>query len=299
MSDFHFIRPLWLLAFIPVLLLWWQLLRRQDPVATMREIVDPHLLEHLFIGQSANRWFRPVHLLLVLWLLLILALAGPAWKREPSPFAGEDAGLIVLLKVSQTMNAEDLQPSRLDRAKFKLRDLLEERGPAPTALIVYSGSAHLVMPLTRDNRIIPVMIEDLVPSLMPSDGDALGAALAKADSLLQRAGVPGSVLVMADAVASSLEIPEGTRLPVQFLSIQPPEAPLDPGMQRAASELRADITRISIDGSDVERIARKARSELTTGSSEGQQRWRDSGYALIPMILLCALLWSRKGWVVQ
>jgi Ca-activated chloride channel family protein len=143
------------------------------------------------------------------------------------------------------------------------------------------------------------MIEDLVPTLMPSDGDALGAALAKADSLLQRAGVPGSVLVMADAVASSLEIPEGTRLPVQFLSIQPPEAALDPGMQRAASELRADITRISIDGSDVERIARKARSELTTGSSEGQQRWRDSGYALIPMILLCALLWSRKGWVVQ
>ena len=299
MSDFHFLRPIWLLAVLPVIVLWWQIFRRQDPLSAMRGVVDPHLLEHLFIGQSGKRWLRPVNLLLVLWLLSVLALAGPAWQREPSPFAGEDAGLVVLLKVSETMNAEDLQPTRLDRAKFKLRDLLEERSGAPSALIVYSGSAHLVMPLTRDNPIISAMIEDLVPSLMPADGDALGAALAKADSLLARAGVPGSILVMADSVSDSADLRESTRLPVQFHAIQSPGAPPDPGMQRAASSLRGDITRITVDSGDVQQIARRARSDWTTGTEAGKDRWRDGGYLLLPLIALCALFWSRKGWVTQ
>ncbi|MEX0330091.1 MAG: VWA domain-containing protein [Puniceicoccaceae bacterium] len=299
MTDFHFIRPLWLLAFVPVLILWWQIFRRQDALSAMQGVVDPHLLEHLFIGQSGKRWLRPVNMLLVLWLIIVVALAGPAWQREPSPFAGEDAGLVMLLKVSETMNAEDLQPNRLERAKFKLRDLLEERSGAPTALIVYSGSAHLVMPLTRDQRIISAMIEDLVPGLMPTDGDALGAALVKADSLLKRAGVPGSVVVLADSVSASNELAETTRLPVQFLAIQSPQGPLDPGMQQAASLLRGDITRLTVDSTDVQRIARRARSDWTTGTETGQDRWRDSGYAILPLIALCALFWSRKGWVTQ
>lgn len=123
------------------------------------------------------------------------------YSKEPSPFADDDAGLVMLLKVSSTMKATDVQPSRIARAKHKLRDLLEARKGLSTGLVVYSGSAHLLMPLTRDDRIVTAIAEDLTPELMPADGDALAEALLLAGQVLQRAGVPGSVLVMADSVA--------------------------------------------------------------------------------------------------
>jgi Ca-activated chloride channel family protein len=300
MDDFHFLRPLWLLAFLPVLALWWQVFRRSDSLTALEGVVDPHLLEHLSVGESRKRWFRPDTMLLIFWILLVFAMAGPSWKREPSPFAGEEAGLVILLKVNQTMNATDVQPSRLERAKLKLQDLLEERKGAPSALIVYSGSAHLVMPLTRDERIISAMVEDLTPELMPSEGDSLGVALAMAESLLLRAGVSGSVAVLADTVTTSADLdPDTTSLPVQFLSIQPPAAPVDVALQAAASRLRASVTSMAIDSSDVERVASRARSELTSADPSAEQRWKDSGYALLPLIVLCGLFWSRKGWAVQ
>ena len=118
-----------------------------------------------------------MHVLSVIWILAALALAGPAWDKEPAPFADDDAGLVVLLKVSGTMQATDVQPSRLARAKHKLRDLMQARKGLSTGLIAYSGSAHLVMPLTRDDRIVSAMVEDLTPELMPADGDALAEAL--------------------------------------------------------------------------------------------------------------------------
>jgi Ca-activated chloride channel family protein len=303
MSDLHLLRPYWLLSLLPAVALWWRLWRRQDRVASLSRIVDPHLLEHLLVGERKRRWLCPVHVLVVGWVLAGVALSGPTWRREPSPFADDEAGLVVLLKVSGTMNATDVQPSRLARARHKLRDLLEQREGASTGLIVYSGSAHLVMPPTRDNRIISAMVEDLTPELMPVDGDALAEGLELAGEMLQRAGVPGSALVIADTVApsevqalSALEI----GLPVQFLAVLPPSAPVDDGLQRAAATLGASVVKLTVDQTDVERVARRARSEFRAAAGVlGGQRWRDAGYAILPLIALCALMWFRKGWVVR
>ena len=104
-------------------------------------------------------------------------------------------------RVWDTMKATDVQPSRLARAKHKLRDLLALRHGNATGLVVYSGSAHNAMPLTRDERIIPSMLEELTPDLMPLDGDALVDGLELARRMLQSAGMPGSVLVVTDGVA--------------------------------------------------------------------------------------------------
>jgi Ca-activated chloride channel family protein len=303
MSDFHLLRPFWLLSLVPALALWWVLWRRQDRVAAWASIIDPHLLEHLLVGPRHQRRVRPIQVLLVTWVLAAVALAGPTWRQEPSPFADDEAGLVVLLKVSGTMNATDVQPSRLARAKHKLRDLLERREGASTGLIVYSGSAHLVMPPTRDSRIISAMAEDLTPELMPIDGDALAEALELAAEMLQRAGVPGSALVIADVVApsqvqavSALEL----ELPVQFLAVQPPSAPVDDGLERAAAALDASVVKLTVDQADAEQMARRARSEFKVAAeTSGGQRWRDAGYAVLPLLALCTLMWSRKGWVVR
>jgi len=117
MDEFHFLRPLWLLAALPALAVWWGLRRQQDSTAAWRQVVDPQLLEHLLVGESTRHRVRPIQLLLSIWIICTVALAGPAWRLEPSPFADDEAGLVVLLKVNGTMLASDVQPSRLERAK--------------------------------------------------------------------------------------------------------------------------------------------------------------------------------------
>ena len=101
------------------------------------------------------------------------------------------------------MQASDLQPSRLERAQHKLHDWLALRPGARAGLIAYSGSAHLVMPLTRDSRIVEQMAQALEPSVMPVQGEALADALKLAQQQLERAGVPGSIVVMTDSIAAS------------------------------------------------------------------------------------------------
>lgn len=302
MDELHLLRPMWLWALVPAVLTWFGLWRLSDRTSAWKKVFDPHLLEHLVVGTKKRRLLRPVHLVLILWTLCAIAMAGPSWEREPSPFADDTAGLVVLLKASTTMEATDVQPSRLERSKHKLRDLLELREGAATGLIVYSGSAHLVMPLTRDDRITTAMAAELSPGLMPIDGDALGEALERAAALLDRAGVPGSVLVIADSLAPSQTqaVAEAAPdLPVQFLAVKPPNAPLDAGFQAAASARGASVTEMTIDQKDVENLARKAQSDFRAAPMEGGgDRWRDAGFYLVPLIALIALAWSRKGWVV-
>lgn len=302
MDELHLLRPLWLWTLVPALLVWLGLWRLQDRVSDWKRAIDPHLLEHLLVGRRRRRLVRPVHLVLLLWVLCAVALAGPTWEREPSPFADDQAGLIVLLKVSETMNATDVQPSRLERAKHKLSDLLEARQGAATGLIVYSGSAHLVMPLTRDRRIVTAMAAEISSEIMPVDGDALDQAMQEAGRMLDRAGVPGSVLVIADAVSPSqvdAVAAVAPDLPVQFLAVSPSNAPLDQGLHEGARARNATVVRLTVDDRDVERIARTAQSDFRSAPmNEGGESWKDAGYSLLPLIALIALAWSRRGWAV-
>ncbi len=303
MNEFHLLRPYWLLSLLPMLFVWLTIRRGQGSFDQMKKFVDPHLLEHLVVGNNNVRRVRPIHLIAAISVISAIALAGPSWEKEPSPFTDDDAGLIVLLKVSDTMRATDLQPSRLERAKHKLHDLLQQRRGSATGLIVYSGSAHLVMPLTTDDRIISTMVEDLTPDVMPIDGDALADALQLSEQILERAGSPGSVLVMTDSVsASQVEIVSAMKFatPVQFLAMSASSAPVDTGLQKTASTLGASVTRITFDPADVEQLSRRARSDFkaTAGMSDGD-RWRDTGFFMLPFIALLTLMWSRRGWVIR
>lgn len=299
MMDLILIRPIWLLALIPAGLLWWALRRGQDSLDAWKKTFDPVLLRHLLVAGGGRRWMRPVDLLGLVWVAAVIALAGPSWREEPSPFARDDAGLMIVLRVAGTMNATDVQPSRLDRAKHKLRDLVDRREGMSTGLIVYSGSAHLVMPLTRDGRVIVAMAEDLEPGLMPIDGDRLDQALALAQVQLERASIPGSVVVMADSVAP-VDVRPQIEFPTQFLAVSASTSPLDPGLENAAGSLQAPVVRMTVDERDVDQLAARAETKFRSASLEDTAASRtDGGYLLIPLIALGTLAWSRRGWVVQ
>jgi len=294
-SDFHFIRPEWLIAGIPALLLWISLWRRSSALGSLKQAVDAHLLEHLLIDPQHQQRFKPLHWLALIWTITVIAVAGPTWKQEPAPFADEQAGLFVLLRVSPTMLAQDVQPSRLERARHKLIDLLELREGASTGLIAYYGSAHLVIPLTRDDRIIGTMAESLSPDIMPREGDALSDAIELAEAHFERANIPGSILIMTDSILAIPDTPSS--LPTQILAVHSFDSERPKAITQAASRLQASVTSLSIDGSDVERIAHRAHSNFKhVADEDGGQRWQDAGYAALPVLALLTLMRFRKGW---
>ena len=302
-ADFHFLRPEMLIALIPLGLTWWLLWRGQDSFRRMQRFVDPHLLEHLVIDQADRHRFKPVHLLAPVWLIAVIALAGPAWEKEPAPFSDDNAGLFIILKNSESMNSTDVQPSRLARAKQKIHDLLSLRDQMSSGLIVYSGSAHLVMPLTRDGSIINTMIEDLTPDLMPLEGDALVDALLLAQQSVERSAVPASILILADSV-SAAEVDAlknaDIRLPVQILVLHSPAASVNKGLTGFASTVGAQISMLTVDDADVRQIASNAVSDIrAVAETSSGDRWRDAGYYLLVVIIFLSLAWSRRGWLVR
>ena len=163
----------------------------------------------------------------------------------------------------------------------------------------------VVFPDTRPRIPKPVramMVEDLTPDLMPVDGDALVEALRLARQLLEKSGVPGSALVIADNVSpaqAALLATAEVDLPVQFLSVQSLNAAVDVGLREAANSLDAPVVELTVDEEDVERVTRRAESNIRAVSATGEgARWLDAGYYLLPLLAFVALAWSRRGWLV-
>ena len=289
---------------IPAAIVWWALFRKQDERTAWKGIIAPHLLDHLLVGRNRQAHVRPIHLLLAVWVFMVVSLSGPSWQKEPSPFAEDMAGMFVLLKVTPSMMAEDVPPSRLERAKQKISDLLEYRHGGATGLIAYSGSAHLVMPLTRDGRIINIMAEGLRPDTMPVKGDALKDALVLAGRLFKQSGRAGSMVVIADTISpgevSALDQqPRQSTVPVQFLAVNALGATVDENLRNAANVLDARVRMVSVDASDVEGINRQAERDVKSAmAGQGGERWKDYGYALVPLIVAVSLVWARRGWKV-
>jgi Ca-activated chloride channel family protein len=299
LSQFHLLRPLWLLALLPLAYIAWMKLVRGNPLNALSRQIAPHLLKHLLMESERRRRFNPTVMLLLLGVIMTLALAGPSWRQESSPFAAEQAALMVVMKITPSMEATDLLPSRLERGRHKLHDLLALRSDAPTGLIAYAGSAHLVVPATTDGRVVEQMAAALTPEVMPTEGDALAEALELAASQLRAQQLNGSVLLVTDGVSpAQLEklAQQGAPLPLQILAaVANDESAAQNGISRAARLLKARLSLLSADADDVRRINARALSESASIGGD-TLRWRDDGYLLLPMILMLLLLWGIRGW---
>src|SRR5262249_4015088 len=141
-TAFHLLRPWWLLALVPTALVLALILRRDRPEVQWGGVIAPHLLKHLIVTPQGRWRIRPVWLVGAALALPIVGLAGPTWRREPPPFVEDKAPLMIALDVSASMGQPDVPPTRLERAKQKVRDLLAARAGARTGLIAYAGTAH-------------------------------------------------------------------------------------------------------------------------------------------------------------
>ena len=208
LEDFVFLRP-WALWFLPLaaLIYWLLLSRQQSNDHNLSAWIDPELLPHLSLSSGSGRnarWLGGA--LAALWLLACLALAAPSWSSKEVPLQRNEQPLLVLLDLSWSMNATDLQPDRITRARFKIEDLLLSRKEGLTGLIVYSGSAHLAVPLSSDRETILNLLPDLRPGIMPVNGSNLDQALELALGTLVNAGYAedGHLLIFTDGVADDI-----------------------------------------------------------------------------------------------
>ncbi|MPQ82565.1 tetratricopeptide repeat protein [Pseudomonas sp. MAFF 730085] len=324
----HWFRPWWLLL-LPLLgWLLWQLWHRQKRAGRWQMILPPAFHAVLLSGGSGRESKSPWVLLGIAWLLAVLALLGPSWQRVEQSSQKPADPVVVLLELTPEMLATDSPPNRLEQARRKLYDLLQARADAPTAIVVYAGSAHTLVPLSDDLATSRNLLEALRPSIMPEPGHRADLAVVKAMSLLKQAGLgqgrlllvgsslskqerQGIRLLLQGAQAPSLSIlgigsREGTPVTQEsgeFLkddqgAILVPR--LDsPTLKAFANEMGGRYRAARLDDKDLRQL------NLLDGPqnlrNDGQllhlDTWADQGYwLLLPLLLLVACA-GRRGWL--
>jgi len=207
LHDFHFLRPAWLLLLLVLPLVWRVLKSAGSEAQAWRGAVDAHLLEHLLVrNASATPTRSPAWLAAAALVLASIALAGPAWERVPQPLYKNQAARVIALELSSTMLAQDVKPSRYERARYKIADMLRHSGDAQVALIAYAGDAFVVAPLTDDANTVANLVDSLDPSVMPAPGNNTGRAIDLAVKLIHQAGVrEGEIVLLADGASADAD----------------------------------------------------------------------------------------------
>ncbi|MEL7449236.1 MAG: VWA domain-containing protein [Pseudomonadota bacterium] len=326
LALFHFLRPLWLLA-LPVIAICWWLARRREAAATpVGDWVAEHLRAALTITRNGTGGLRPVDTAAAVAMLLALAAAGPAWDRQLSPWFSEAAPLVIALEVSDSMRSNDLLPTRLDRARFKILDLVKARTGARTALIAYAGSAHVVLPPSTDSTVIAPFLESLDPAVMPVAGADVSVALPLARDLLGEESARGTLLIVSDgfepADGAALQafaqqdgapalvalvvgtqsggvalMPDGS--PVRGPSGARLDTSVDASVLRqVGSEAGMPVIRATAGDEDLRRVSRAIASALQK-ADDADAQWRDRGWLLLWPAAFLTLLWFRRGWSMQ
>lgn len=321
LQHFHFLRPYWLLAFIAIIYVIKAFSLRDDSLAQWRTLMSKDILSSLTVDGNNTHWLSPQKMSLILAVPLCLVLMGPTWEQQPSPFTENNAPLIIALDVSQTMEQSDVQPSRLLRAKQKIIELLDVRGDSKTALIAFSGSAHVVMPLSNDREMIKHFLDALEQKVMPVSGKLPESILPLTTSLMRTSNVPGTLLLIGDGATSNTVTAfkehfqndsddQALQLIVWGIGkekdlesgVQEPNSQIIPlqlaQLKSLSNESNGRLILMSNDNSDVNRVNGYIKHNLVI-VDDNSTPWHDSGYPLVFVVGAIFLFWFRKGWTLQ
>ena len=330
MNDFlpHLLRPWWLLA-LPVLAwLLWLLAHRETRSGRWQTLLPPAFHAVLLRGGGGRRSRLPLVILALAWLLASLALLGPSWQRIEQNDVKPADPLVVMLELTPQMLASDASPNRLAQARRKLLDLLQARGDAQTAIVVYAGSAHTLVPLSDDLGTSRNLLEALKPSIMPEPGKRADLAVAKALELLKGgAQGQGRLLLITSSldddersaiasllgsrgerlrilgVGSSEGAPivqeDGTLMKDEQGAILMPRLDVS-GLRQFAASIKGQYRNISLDERDLRSLGLlDGPSQLRDSGHKTQLRsWADQGYWLLLPLLLLAACAGRRGWLL-
>ncbi|MGQ7818470.1 VWA domain-containing protein [Metapseudomonas furukawaii] len=323
----HWLRPAWLLLLPPLGWLLWQLWHRERRSGRWEQLLPRAFQPWLLAGGRQRGTRLPWLALGLAWLLCLLALLGPSWQQVEQSTQKRADPLVVMLELTPAMLATDIAPSRLEQAKRKLRDLLDARRDAQTAIIVYAGSAHSLVPLSDDLMTSLNLIDSLKPSIMPLPGRRADLAVGQAMRLLDQGALGRGRLLL---ITSGLDQQEqagirqalgsrGERLAILGIGTAAgaPIAQEDggflkddqgaillpkldsPQLRRFAADLDGRYSSGQLDDSDLRRLGllEGASSLRDSGEVARLAAWADQGHWLLLPLLLLAACAGRRGWL--
>lgn len=321
-------RPLFLWLLLPafaVLLLG--LIGLRDQVKWKR-VIAPHLRPYVIRKGSEGKMKWMQSALFIFLSIAIFGAAGPTWDIIEVPGKTLETPLLILLDLSQSMMADDIQPNRLERSKFKINDLLDANPRARTALIGFAGTAHTIVPLTADYKIIKSHLDGLSPEIMPYPGTNLEAALVLADTLIRVTTAPATLLLVTDDFTDELfnqlqrfvnrgetkieilpmntvtgaNVPAfGSNRPMHDNQGEIVHSSLDNKMLNRVNSIEGiNVNTLTLDNSDMELLAKSISSnlEFKEKDEEKEDDWLDKGLWFVIPFALFGLMWFRKGWVI-
>lgn len=328
MSHFHFLHPYWLIALPPLVAFAVWLARRRGRQGGWPRLVDGQLLSLLRLSQGgAGR--SPWPLVSVAWALAVLALAGPTWQRQITPAYRAPAAWVVALDLSPSMDATDVSPSRVARARYAIDDLLSSAHDARVGLVAFAGDAYTVAPLTADVATVRNLAQPLSPSLMPEAGNRLAPALDEAARLVRASpGKDRQVIVFTDGftdqaralltarqlrqqgvavnivgvgTAGGAPEPDGNGSFTRNAQGQVVLARLDTSLLRQVAAAGGG-SYVPLNGLSalIARLHAAGSREMSSGVAAPRVRlasWLNDGVWLLPPLLLLAALIARRGWI--
>ena len=321
-TQFHFLRPEWLLLLVPALIAAIVLFRQTLQRGDWQQHIDEHLRGYMLDNVPGRKSTAGLWAVIVCWILASLAIAGPAWERKAVPVMSNPDALVILMDMSLSMGSQDIAPTRAVRSVRKATDILRGRQDGVTAVIAYAGDAHTVVPFTDDNATIEHLLTSLSPEIMPKPGSRPDKALQLAAQLMTDSGLPkAQILLLTDGIqdkdvariqatmpaSAALSViaigtAEGAPVPLGdqgFLkdgsgNIVIPQlntAPLQSLYTATGSRWRT----LTYDDSDWKSLLSGPGPEANVEDERTIVEWSDNGFWLILLILPVALFSFRRG----
>lgn len=306
LAHFHLLRPEWLLLALPLAVIEWARYKRTGDAGGFEHVIAPHLLRHLVLPKPARAGLTPDRAFTILLVCLLVMLAGPTWRQQPSPLTEDASPLVFVVDISASMNEADVPPNRLTRARQKIADLLTRVPDKQVALVAYAGSAHTVLALSADHDIIDNYLAALSTQLAPRPGKFSEYALPNIDRLLAHTHRLATVVLMTDGLGSQSRPlwrawcgRQPHKLLVYAIGSDDARQTDFPVQTSALGNLAADcggaLIEDSIDLSDIDSLAAQLAEGYQVIDDEALP-WVDSAYWLSFPALLLMLLWFRPGW---
>ncbi|MBQ9271712.1 MAG: tetratricopeptide repeat protein [Alphaproteobacteria bacterium] len=298
--DFHFLRPYWLIALFVPLIWWLQIYKSETVQSSWAQVCDEHLLNYLLI-KGENKQRRLPYILGVWFLsLMILALSGPSWQKQQNPTLSVDNPVMVVLSLAEDMSQTDIKPSRLLRAKYIIKDVLQTFETTETGLMVYTDEPFVLTPLTEDTSLVENLLPEINENIVPSGGDRLDRAIDMAVGRMQSSGyAKGNLVVFAADIGSYFDA-----------ALQSAEKALEQGFVVNVINMTAQendkLKMIAERGGGMffnynqnydtlsQKINEIYQKELKKSENK-QDTWVDFGYNLLWLPALLLLYYFRKG----
>ena len=167
--------------------------------------------------------------MLIGWIGSVIAISGPTWEQRPQPVYQGGDNTVFVFDLSLSMESDDLPPSRLTRARYKLIDLIHSLTGHQLGLVVFAGDAFVVTPLTDDADTLLNLVNALDTKTPPSQGSRADLAIQRAFELLTSAGAQnGNIILITDgappnSIKTSAEIKSsGHRLSILAVGSEQP-----------------------------------------------------------------------------